>query len=143
MIRRACAWVAAPVALSIFSACWSYAVDAKDLEPIKPVSIPTVVAPLLPVEYTDAMEAANRRGIEVWDAVAACESGGRWDLNVGRFDGGIQFLPSTWRAAGGLKYAPFAYAATREEQIDIADKWLARTSWRQWPACSKRLGLRP
>lgn len=79
----------------------------------------------------------------VWDRLAACESGGDWSYNGGSgFDGGLQFLPSTWRMAGGTRYAPYAYQATREQQIAIAKAWLAETSWAQWPACSRRLGLR-
>lgn len=112
-------------------------------EDLNPPAVPEVIVqPMLPSAYTDAMTRADERGREVWDAVAQCESGGRWDLNVGKFDGGLQFLPSTWVAAGGLAYAPYAYQATRTEQIDVADHWLARTSWRQWPFCSRRLHLR-
>lgn len=78
----------------------------------------------------------------IWDTIAACESGGNWSSNVGRYDGGLQFHPSTWRAAGGEKYAPTADQASREEQIAIAESWLAKTSWAQWPVCSRRAGLR-
>lgn len=81
-------------------------------------------------------------GGTVWDRLAQCESGGNWHHTGGRFSGGLQFLPSTWRAAGGTRYAPTAAQATREQQIAIAQSWLARTSWSQWPACSSRLGLR-
>lgn len=79
---------------------------------------------------------------DVWDRLAQCESGGRWNLNVGGHEGGLQFLHSTWVRAGGRRYAEHAYQATREQQIDIARTWLARTSWTQWPVCSKKLGLR-
>lgn len=82
-------------------------------------------------------------GSSVWDRLAQCESGGNWSYNGGSgFDGGLQFLPSTWRAAGGTKYAPYAYLASREQQIAVAKSWLARTSWSQWPACSRRIGVR-
>lgn len=78
----------------------------------------------------------------VWDRLAACESGGNWASTRGRYDGGLQFHPSTWRAAGGTRYAPTADQASREEQIAVAESWLAKTSWAQWPACSRKLGLR-
>lgn len=79
----------------------------------------------------------------VWDRLAACESGGNWQTNTGNgYSGGLQFLPSTWRAAGGTRYAPLPHQATREQQIAVAKSWLAKTSWSQWPACSRRLGLR-
>lgn len=79
----------------------------------------------------------------VWDRLAACESGGNWHTNTGNgYSGGLQFTASTWRAAGGTKYAPSAHQASREQQIAVAQAWLARTSWSQWPACSRKLGLR-
>lgn len=85
--------------------------------------------------------AVSARG--VWDRLAACESGGNWQTNTGNgYSGGLQFLPSTWRAAGGTRYAPTAHQATREQQIAVAEEWLAKTSWAQWPACSRKLGLR-
>lgn len=88
-----------------------------------------------------AAPVANGSG--VWDRLAACESGGNWGYNGGSgYDGGLQFLPSTWRAAGGTKYAPYAHQATREQQIAVARSWLAKTSWSQWPACARKLGLR-
>ena len=37
-----------------------------------------------------------------WYAIAACESGGRWDINSGNgYWGGLQFDPGTWFAYGG------------------------------------------
>lgn len=61
-----------------------------------------------------------------WDAIAACESGGNWRANTGNgYYGGLQFAPSSWAAAGGLKYASRADLVTRGEQIAVA-KRLAR-----------------
>ncbi len=79
---------------------------------------------------------------DVWDRLAQCESAGRWSLNVGTFDGGLQFLPSTWRAYGGARYAPSANLATREQQIAVAERVLAGQGWKAWPACARKLGLR-
>jgi hypothetical protein len=82
-----------------------------------------------------------------WGALAECESGGRWDYNGSSgFDGGLQFLPSTWRTArslvrGASVYA-YAYQAPAIVQVRVAQAWLARTSWSQWPVCSRKLGLR-
>lgn len=91
-----------------------------------------------------------------WIAVADCETGdsdGRppysadWRYNGSSgFDGGLQFLPSTWLAAAsnlGLagRY-PYAYLAPPAVQVIVARAWLARTSWLQWPACSAKIGLR-
>jgi hypothetical protein len=64
-----------------------------------------------------------------WDAIAQCESGGNWSINTGNgYYGGLQFLTSTWLAAGGGEYAPRADLATREQQIDIASR-IPRSSW--------------
>lgn len=95
-----------------------------------------------PVAVRQPTRLPESSGSSVWDRLAQCESGGNWHHTGGRFSGGLQFLPSTWRAAGGTRYAPTAAQATREQQIAIAQSWLARTSWSQWPACSRRLGLR-
>lgn len=78
----------------------------------------------------------------VWDRLAQCESSGNWSETSGQFEGGLQFLNSTWLAQGGGKYARHAYDATREEQIAIAKKLQAAAGWGQWPACSSKLGLR-
>ncbi len=61
-----------------------------------------------------------------WDAIAKCESSGNWRANTGNGHyGGLQFSQSSWRAAGGRKYAARADLATRAEQIRVAKK-LAR-----------------
>lgn len=77
-----------------------------------------------------------------WDRLAQCEAGGNWHINTGNgFHGGLQFSPSTWNAYGGQKYAPYAYQATREQQIAVAEKVLAAQGWGAWPSCSAQLGL--
>jgi len=77
-----------------------------------------------------------------WDRVAGCESGGNWAINTGNgFYGGVQFDQNTWVASGGLRYAPRADLATREEQIAIALVTQARQGWGAWPVCSVRARL--
>jgi hypothetical protein len=79
----------------------------------------------------------------VWDALAACESGGNWAMNSGNgFYGGIQFMHATWVSVGGRDFAEYPHQASRSEQIAVAERLLARSGWGQWPACSSRLGLR-
>ena len=85
---------------------------------------------------------AHYAGSGVWDRLAQCESSGRWHLNVGKYDGGLQFHPDTWRGYGGTKYARYAYQASKAQQIRIAKRVLASQGWRAWPACSQKLGLR-
>ncbi|MFF0489936.1 transglycosylase family protein [Nocardia sp. NPDC003482] len=78
----------------------------------------------------------------IWDALARCESNGNWAINTGNgYYGGIQFDQSTWERQGGLRYAPRADMATREEQIAIAEVTRARQGWGAWPACTSRLGI--
>ncbi|MGH2751800.1 MAG: transglycosylase family protein [Actinomycetota bacterium] len=69
-----------------------------------------------------------------WDAIAQCESGGRWDLDS-TYDGGLQFHPDTWLGYGGGAYARYAWQATREQQIAIAEKVLAGQGPGAWPNC--------
>lgn len=77
---------------------------------------------------------------ETWDALASCESTNNWGINTGNgFYGGVQFTQSTWEAYGGLRYAPRADLATREEQIAIAMVTRDRQGWGAWPVCSRRL----
>ncbi|HEU0191707.1 MAG TPA: transglycosylase family protein [Mycobacterium sp.] len=74
-----------------------------------------------------------------WDRIAGCEAGGNWAINSGNgYYGGVQFDYGTWVANGGLKYAPRADLATREEQIAIAEVTQARQGWGAWPVCSGR-----
>lgn len=82
-----------------------------------------------------------RPGGSVWDRLAWCESTGRWHHD-GRYDGGLQFHPSTWRRYGGTRYAAYAWQATREQQIEIAKKCLASEGWGAWPHCSRKIGVR-
>ena len=78
----------------------------------------------------------------VWDAVAACESGGNWAINTGNgYQGGLQFSPSTWMSAGGTRYAPRADLASKAEQIATAQRVLASQGPGAWPTCGKRAGL--
>ncbi|MCQ4118273.1 resuscitation-promoting factor [Rhodococcus tibetensis] len=79
----------------------------------------------------------------VWDALAQCEATGNWAINTGNgFYGGVQFDQNTWERQGGLKYAPRADLATREEQIAIASRTQKTQGWGAWPSCSGRLGVR-
>lgn len=87
--------------------------------------------------------AAVSSGGTVWDRLAQCESGQNWSYNGSSgYDGGLQFLPSTWRAYGGGEYASYAWQASRAEQIDIAERVRDDVGWGAWPTCSRRLGLR-
>ncbi|WP_431044011.1 transglycosylase family protein [Streptomyces sp. P1-3] len=75
-----------------------------------------------------------------WDQVAQCESGGNWSINTGNgYYGGLQFSASTWAAYGGTAFAPTADQATKDQQIQIAEKVLAGQGKGAWPVCGKNL----
>ena len=79
----------------------------------------------------------------VWDRIAACESGGNWSINTGNgYYGGLQFTQSTWNAYGGQHYAARADLASRGAQITVAKKVQASQGWGAWPVCSYKAGAR-
>jgi hypothetical protein len=90
------------------------------------------VAPQAPV-----VSPVRRSGGADWYAIAACESGGRWNLNTGNgFWGGLQFWPSTWFAYGGGPFdgvGPFPYSAS--QQIAVGERVLAGQGPGAWPNC--------
>lgn len=66
-----------------------------------------------------------------WDVVAQYESSGNWanpDTGRNGHYGGLQFSPETWRAFGGDQFAPMPHLATRDQQIEIANR-TAFTGW--------------
>ncbi len=74
-----------------------------------------------------------------WDAVAQCESGGNWAANTGNgFYGGLQFNPTTWSRYGGVGNPA---AASRQQQIAVADRVLADQGVEAWPKCGEYAGL--
>ena len=77
----------------------------------------------------------------VWDALAACESGGNWAINTGNgYYGGLQFSLGTWQAHGG---SGMPHENSREAQIAVAQRLVAAAggSYGAWPHCSSQLGL--
>lgn len=101
----------------------------------------------------------------VWDRLAECESGnwvdggasfvkgsarwywGRpgtevppWGTRI--HHGGLQFHPDTWMWLAPEGFPEYAYDATREQQIAVAERVLETQGWRAWPVCSRKLGLR-
>ena len=74
-----------------------------------------------------------------WDAVAQCESGGNWHANTGNGEyGGLQFKPGTWARYGGVGNPA---AASREQQIAIANRVFAEDGLDPWPKCGAASGL--
>lgn len=94
------------------------------------VALPMVTAP-----------GAQAASVSTWDKVAECESSGNWQANTGNGHyGGLQFSNSSWKAAGGTKYAPRADQATKEQQITTAEKLLDQQGPGAW-ACAGEAGL--
>jgi hypothetical protein len=74
-----------------------------------------------------------------WDAVAQCESGGNWAANTGNGEyGGLQFKPATWAQYGGVGNPA---AASKQEQIAVANRVLAEQGLEAWPKCGAQSGL--
>lgn len=92
-------------------------------------------------EDVQRVHAAATHRYGTWDRVAQCESSGSWSYR-GYYHGGLQFHPGTWRSYAPSGYPSAAYNATREQQIFVAERVLARQGWGAWPACSSKLGLR-
>ena len=79
-------------------------------------------------------------GGDVWARLRQCEAGGNYAANTGNgYYGAYQFKLSTWR---GLGYGGYPHEAAPAVQDEAAHRLQARSGWGQWPACSRRLGLR-
>ncbi|MFD8756283.1 transglycosylase family protein, partial [Kitasatospora sp. NPDC059577] len=104
-----------------------------------------VVAAFVTAALVGAAGSANAASLSTWDKVAQCESSGQWDIVdvVGgvTYYGGLQFDRGTWEAYGGTAYAPYANQATKQQQILIAEKVLAKQGEGAWPQCGPKSGL--
>src|SRR5688572_17164377 len=98
-----------------------------------------VLITLLPLASILAAAAPAEAG-DVWSRLRQCESGSRYARNTGNgYYGAYQFKPSTWRSLG---YRGLPHRASPAVQDRAARRLQARHGWGQWPACSRRLGLR-
>jgi hypothetical protein len=71
-----------------------------------------------------------------WERIAWCESGRNWSMRAtnrtGTYGGGLAIRDNVWRHYGGGAFAPNAGAATKAEQIEIAERILADVGWGAW-----------
>ena len=109
------------------------------------VTTTTTLSVQHPAAAPAAVPAAPTSSGDRWDTLAQCETGGDWATNTGNgFGGGLQFMHqssySTWLSFGGGEYAPHPWEASREQQIDIAERVLASSGWGAWPGCSRKNG---
>ncbi|MFD3698393.1 transglycosylase family protein [Streptomyces sp. NPDC058646] len=94
-------------------------------------------AVLLGIPNSYAATVSSRPRVD-WDAIARCESGGNWRANTGNGHyGGLQFTQSSWKAAGGLRYARRADLATKSQQIATARRLAAIQGMGAW-TCARR-----
>jgi resuscitation-promoting factor RpfB len=100
-----------------------------------------------PVDRVERVGTRMLDGETIWDALARCEAGGRWEAvrvvnSRVSYHGGLQFDARTWSAYRPDGFPSLASEASREQQIEVAERVLARQGWGAWPACARRLGLR-
>ena len=85
-----------------------------------------------------ASRSTPRKGINMaraamWDRIATCESGGRWNINTGNgYYGGLQFDRGTWLSVDGDDFASRADRASRAEQITVANRLYAKRGLQPW-----------
>ena len=105
------------------------------------VQVGTAPKPAPAAPATSTSGAATSVGGDVWAALARCESGGNPSIvsSNGLYHGLYQFSVGTWKSVGGSGLPSNASAA---EQTQRAQALQARSGWGQWPACSRKLGLR-
>src|ERR1700738_817872 len=105
----------------------------------RPLAAAAVCGGLVAASMTVSTGVAGAAPTPNWDAVAQCESGGNWHANTGNGAyGGLQFKPATWARYGGVGNPA---AASREEQIAVADRVLADQGLGAWPKCGTASGL--
>ena len=84
--------------------------------------------------------AANAASADDLARLRVCESGNNYSINTGNgYYGAYQFSPATWRSLG---YGGLPHNASPATQDEAARALQARSGWGQWPACSRKLGLR-
>ena len=75
----------------------------------------------------------NLANAAMWDKIAWCESGQRWNLDLGTgYYGGLQFLKQSWLSWHGDDFAPLPSLATREQQITVANRLYADLGLKPW-----------
>jgi resuscitation-promoting factor RpfC len=106
----------------------------------KPLVKSAMVGGMVAASLTSSAGVANAAPVAPnWDAIAQCESGGNWHANTGNGEyGGLQFKPATWARYGGVGNPA---AASREEQIAVANRVLADQGLEAWPKCGAASGL--
>jgi LysM repeat protein len=109
--------------------------NATRLTAVGAVGVGTLAASVI------APSAASAATDNQWDRVAHCESGGNWHIDTGNgYYGGLQFSDHTWDSYDTDHYASRADLASRQQQIDVANRVLKSQGWGAWPVCSQYRG---
>ena len=105
----------------------------------KPLVKSLAVGGFVAVSIASSTGVATSAPTPNWDAIAQCESGGNWHANTGNGEyGGLQFKPGTWERYGGVGNPA---AASREQQIAVANRVFADQGVEAWPKCGTASGL--
>ncbi len=95
---------------------------------------PTITTLLAPDKVPNAIPEAT------WLALRQCESHNNYEINTGNgYYGAYQFAAGTWKKLG---YSGLPHRAAPAVQDEAAKVLQAKAGWGQWPACSRKLGLR-
>jgi resuscitation-promoting factor RpfC len=105
----------------------------------KPLVKSAIVGAFVAASLGPSTGVANAATTPNWDAIAQCESGGNWAANTGNGEyGGLQFKPATWARYGGVGNPA---AASRDQQIAVANRAFAEEGVEPWPKCGAQSGL--
>src|SRR4051812_31052203 len=106
-------------------------------------STPSVAAKKVPQPTTTTSTVTittSSVSADVWARLRTCESHDNYTDNTGNgYYGAYQFSAKTWHSLG---FSGLPHQAPPEDQDEAARRLQARSGWRQWPACSRQLGLR-
>lgn len=132
----------------------------------EPTSVAASSSPSSSTERSRGGVSPPRYGVgEPWATLAECESGNwidggasfatgsaRWNWGAPGMTippwgtrihhGGLQFHPGTWSAYRSDHHPTYAYDASPSQQVEVAERVLADQTWRAWPTCSQKIGLR-
>jgi hypothetical protein len=141
-----------PIATASTTASTSIARSRTATVAVAPVATSTTSTTAPTVEGDDDPAAIDGRSW-TWDELADCESGlwgasrvpiagtARWTATRAIYQGGLQLAAGTWDTYKEPGDPDDAQDATREQQIVVGEKVIARQGPRAWPTCAPRLGM--
>lgn len=147
----------APVAAEVAAAPTSTEAPPTTSVAVRPTTSTTRLVPPTTTTVVEVMGDDDPVAIDTrswtWDQLADCESGSwgagkvpipgtaTWTATRAIYQGGLQFAAGTWDTYAEPGFPADAQNATREQQIVVAEKVIARQGPRAWPTCAPRLGM--